>query len=339
MSMPTLRRRKILIGTGVSLAVPTSVLAQPRAREFKLGFQSPRGNSLAEGADRFAEAVARLSSGQLKVNVFPGGALGGDVQMISGVRTGTIDMALMSAGLLASLVKDFELVDLPYLFDSMDHGEAVIDGPFGQRLLGLLEPRGVVGLGFTTCSFRNLTNSRRPITRLEDMRGLKIRVLQSPLALDLWKTLGTNAVPMPFPELYTALEQKAVDGQENPLPQILINKFFEVQKFLSLTRHVALVGLGIFSKPVWDQLNTEEQSIMRQGWAVGIRQWRSGARRDEEAAMAQLRSSMSVNEIAPAEIGRIRAAARPVIDRHTGSANPDVVKLLMSEAERLRTRT
>ncbi len=329
-------RRQLVIGTAGAALLPAPLLAQVRAREFKLGFQSPRGNSVAEGADKFAEAVARLSGGKMKVNVFAGGALGGDLQMISGIRTGTIDIGTLSAGLLVGLVKEFELLDLPYLFDSSDHAEAVVDGPFGQKLLQTLDSKGVVPLGFSACSFRNLTNSRRAVTRLEDLQGLKIRVLQSPLALDLWKALGTNAVPMPFPELFTALEQKAVDGQENPVALVLATKFFEVQKFLSMTRHVLLAAMGIFSKPVWDQLNDEERTVFRQSWAEAVKVWRAGARRDEEQALARLRTLMSVNEIAPAEIARMRAAARPVVDKHSAGANPEVLKLLLSEVERLR---
>lgn len=329
-------RRQLVIGTAGAALLPARLLAQVRPREFKLGFQSPRGNSVAEGADKFAEAVARLSGGKMKVNVFAGGALGGDVQMISGLRTGTIDIGTLSAGLLVGLVKEFELLDLPYLFDSSDHAEAVVDGPFGQKLLQTLDSKGVVPLGFSACSFRNLTNSRRAVTRLEDLQGLKIRVLQSPLALDLWKALGTNAVPMPFPELFTALEQKAVDGQENPVALVLATKFFEVQKFLSMTRHVLLAAMGIFSRPVWDQLNDEERTVFRQAWAEAVKVWRAGARRDEEQALARLRTLMSVNEIAPAEIARMRAAARPVVDKHSAGANPEMLKLLLGEVERLR---
>ncbi|HEY6513968.1 MAG TPA: DctP family TRAP transporter solute-binding subunit [Burkholderiaceae bacterium] len=331
-------RRRLVAAGAVAAWLPLPALGQIRAREFKLAFQSPRGNSVADGADKFAESVARLSGSKLKVNVFPGGALGGDLQMISGIRSGTIDMGTLSAGLLVGLIKEFELLDLPYLFDSMEHAEAVVDGPFGKKLLDSLDGKGVVPLGFAACNFRNLTNSRRAVTRLEDLQGLKIRVLQSPLALDLWKALGTNAVPMPFPELYTALEQKAVDGQENPVALILATKFYEVQKYLSMTRHVLLAAMGIFSKPVWDQLNNEERTILRQAWTEATKTWRDGARADEDAALTKLRTLMSVNDIAPAEIARIRAAARPVVDKHSASANPDVLKLLLSESERLRAQ-
>lgn len=331
-------RRQLVAAAGGALLLPQVSLAQVRPREFKLGFQSPRGNSVGEGADRFAEAVARLSGGKMKVNVHPGGALGGDVQMISALRTGTIEIGTLSAGLMVGLVKEFELLDLPYLFDSADHAEAVVDGPFGQKLAEQLEAKGIVSMGFNATNFRNLTNSRRPVTRLEDLQGLKVRVLQSPLALDLWKALGTNAVPMPFPELYTALEQKAVDGQENPVALVLAIKFFEVQKYLSMTRHVALSAMGIFSKVVWDQLNNDERTVFRQAWAEGVKVWRTGARTDEEASLTKLRTLMTVNELAPAEIARLRAAAKPVVDKHSANANPEMLKLLMSEVERLRKR-
>ena len=278
-------------------------------------------------------AVLRRSPGEVAAGseLSPGSLAVGDVVLDPDEHRVTIDGQDVSLPL-----KEFELLDLPYLFDSSDHAEAVVDGPFGQKLLQTLDSKGVVPLGFSACSFRNLTNSRRAVTRLEDLQGLKIRVLQSPLALDLWKALGTNAVPMPFPELFTALEQKAVDGQENPVALVLATKFFEVQKFLSMTRHVLLAAMGIFSKPVWDQLNDEERTVFRQSWAEAVKVWRAGARRDEEQALARLRTLMSVNEIAPAEIARMRAAARPVVDKHSAGANPEVLKLLLSEVERLR---
>lgn len=312
--------------------------AQVRAREFKLGFQSPRGNSTGEGSDKFAELVAQKSGGKLKVGVFPGGALGGDVQTMSALRAGTVDMTSLSAGLLVSLVKEFSLLDLPYLFDSHEEAWAIADGPFGKKLAESLAAKGMIVVGWNGGGFRHLTNSRRPVEKLEDMKGMKIRVLQSPLFIDLWKAFGTNAVPMPFPELYTALEQKAVDGQENPAPLLVAVKFNEVQKHLSLTKHVYLSAVTVFSKVVWDQLNAEERQVFVSAHEESKRIFRDGSKRDETQAIETLRKTMQVVDISPSEIARLRAAAKPVVDKYTADADPAVVKLLFSEIDRLRAR-
>ena len=323
---------------GATLLLPTIAQAQIREREFKLGFQSPRGNATGEGADKFAESLAKRSGGKMKLNVFPGGALGGDVQTMSAVRAGTVDMTSLSAGLLVSHVKEFSLLDLPYLFESHEESFAVVDGPFGAKLGELLAPKGMVIIGWGGGGFRHLTNNKRPVAKLEDVKGLKIRVLQSPLFIDLFKGFGANAVPMPFPELYTALEQGAVDGQENPAPLLVAVKFNEVQKHLSLTRHIYLTAVTVMSKVVWDQLNGDERRLIVDSLKDAQSVFREGGIRDETNAIAALRKSMNVVDVSPAEIARFRAAAKPVVDKFTGDADPAVVKLLFAEIEKFRAK-
>ena len=169
------------------------------------------------GAQKFADLVAQKSDGKMKVSLFPGAVLGGDLQNLSSVRGGTLDFTTMATGLLAGLNKEFMIFDFPFLFKDFREAYALSDGPVGTRLLGKLADQGIIGLGIWDLGFRNITNSRRPITKPEDVQGLKLRVIASPIYIETFKALGANPVPMTFGEVYTALESKAIDGQDNPV--------------------------------------------------------------------------------------------------------------------------
>jgi tripartite ATP-independent transporter DctP family solute receptor len=310
--------------------------AQVRDQELTLGFQSPRGNTLAEGADRFAEIVAQKSAGRMKINVRPGGALGGDVQTISAVQAGKVAMTTVSAGLMVNFVKEFSLLDLPYLFDSHEEAWAITDGPFGKKIAELLAAKGLIIVGWNGGGFRHLTNSLRPVEKLEDIKGLKVRVLQSPLFIELWQALGANPLPMPFPGLYSVLEQKVVDGQENSASLVLSVKFNEVQKHLTLSRHSYFSAMTVFSKVVWDQLNAEERQVILDAQDDSKWLFRNGAKLEEVRAIETLRKTMQVVDPHAEQIARLRAAARPIVQKYTADADPAVVKVLLSEIDKLR---
>jgi TRAP-type C4-dicarboxylate transport system substrate-binding protein len=191
-------------------------------------------------------------------------------------------------------------------------------------------------LGYWGVDFRNLTNNRRPVTKLEDIKGLKLRVLQSPIYIDLWNTLGANAVAMPFPEVYTALEQGVVDGQENPYAAIASAKLEEVQKYLSLTRHVYFVAVAIFSKRVWDKLNDDERKLLQEAASEAVPRWQEAAAKESNALAARLKEKMKFNELSPEEHTRIKAAARPVVDKYVKAADPQAVKELFDSLENAR---
>jgi tripartite ATP-independent transporter DctP family solute receptor len=246
-------------------------------------------------------------------------------------------MTVLNAGLLSSQVKEFGLFDLPFLFDSGKQADAVVDGPFGQKLAESLAPKNLVGLGYWDLGFRNLTNSRRPVAKLEDIQGFKIRVLQSPLYIDLFNTLGANAVPLPFPELYTALEQKTVDGQENPATVIQTSKFAEVQKHLTFTRHIYNPQIVIFSKRVWDRYDPEEKKLI-EGAAAEAKVYQRQVSRDAEAkAIEQLKAQgMQLTELSPDEIARLRDKVKPVTEKFAKEANEASVKELFAEVEKAR---
>jgi tripartite ATP-independent transporter DctP family solute receptor len=207
--------------------------------------------------------VQQKSGGKLVIKLFPGGTLGGDLQTVSALQGGTVDLTVLNAGLLVAQVKEFGVLDLPFLFNDAKEADAVVDGPVGQQLFEKLAAKNMVGLGYWDLGFRSLTNSKRPIAKPEDIQGLKVRVVQSPIYIDLFNALGANAAGMPITELYGALEQKAVDGQENPPTVINTSKFNEVQKYLSLTRHMYNPQALLISKKTWDKLSPEERKIIQ----------------------------------------------------------------------------
>ena len=199
----------------------------------------------------------------MKVRIYAGGSLGGEAVVASSMQGGTVEMSMMGPGILTGMNKDFGIFDTPFMFNDAKEADAVMDGPVGQKLLDKLPEKGLIGLSYWDHGFRVLTNSRRPVSKMEDIQGLKIRVQQIPVFIDAFTALGANPVPMPFTELYTALETKAVDGQENPFVSIEVTKFYEVQKYASNTRHAYSPLLVLVSKRFWDQLSADERKILQ----------------------------------------------------------------------------
>ncbi|MDO9480474.1 MAG: DctP family TRAP transporter solute-binding subunit, partial [Hydrogenophaga sp.] len=182
-----------------------------------------------------------------------------------------------------------------------------LDGPVGQKVMDKLQEKGLVGLVYWENGFRNLTNNKRAVTKLEDMDGIKLRVMQNNVFIDSFKTLGANAVPLPFSELFTALETKTVDGQENPYNTILSSKFYEVQKYLTVTNHVYSPWIVLVSKKWWDGLSKDEQKVLLDAAKKSRDFERQDTRAEADKALADLRGKgMQVNELSPAEAGRMR---------------------------------
>ena len=322
---------------GLTVAAPCPARAEIKDRTLRFAFQNVLEHPQGQGAKRFAELVEQRSGGKIKVRLFGGGQLGGDLQTVSALQGGTLDLSVLNAGLMVGQVKEFGLFDLPFLFESGKQADAVVDGPFGQRLAATLPAKGLIGLGYWELGFRNVTNSRRPITKLEDIAGLKIRVVQSPLYIDLFNTLGANAVPLPFPEVYTALEQKTVDGQENPVSVVLSNKFSEVQKHLTLTRHTYNPQIVIVSKRTWDKLDPEERTLI-EGAAAEAKAHQRQVNRDSEAkALQDIKAAgVQVVELSPAETARLREKAQPVVRRFSDGVSEASVTELQAELEKAR---
>jgi tripartite ATP-independent transporter DctP family solute receptor len=320
------------------LVVAFAAQAEVREQTFRWTTQNPTGHPVTQGGQKFADLVAQKSGGKMQVKLFPGGVLGGDVQVLSAVQGGTVDMFSMNSGILQGQVKEFAIVDFPFLFNDAKEADAVLDGPIGKSLADKLPEKGLVHLAYFDLGFRNLTDSKRAIKAADDIAGLKIRVIQSPIYIDTFNALGANAVPMPFPEVYTALEQKTIDGQENPFTVIEANKFQEVQKFLAGTRHIYNPQTMAISKKTWDRLNKEEQDILVAAAKEAQTFQRKASRDAQDVALANLKKSMEYTELPPAEVAKVRTKLKPVIDKYSANVGSDFAKQVYTEIDKVRGR-
>jgi TRAP-type transport system periplasmic protein len=308
-------------------------------RTIRFGHLNNPDHPISFGVKRFAELVAAKSGGKLVVQEFPASALGNELQQQSALQGGIQEMTAPAPSSLAGIVREFGLLDFPFIVSTPQQADALTDGQVGKLLFAKLPEKGLVGLAFWDLGFRNVTNSKRPISRVEDFEGLKLRVIPNPVFLETFKTFKANPVPMPFAELYSALETKAVDGQENPFAVILSNKIFEVQKFLSVTNHVYTANTILISKIFWDRCSPAEQKLLQDA-ALEARDYeRKLSREAAQKALGELKAKgMQVNQIAPAEIARMREMVRPVYDKFTAAYDPAVVKAFRAELDKIRAQ-
>jgi tripartite ATP-independent transporter DctP family solute receptor len=330
-----------------SLAVLAAVLvaaAQPalsqdaiQERTIRWGHLQPKDHPVSAGANKFAQVVEQKSGGKIKVREFPNSSLGSEMQQQSALQGGTQEMMSASTTTLVGIVKEFGVLDFPFLFANEKQADATLDGLIGARLLERLPEHGLIGLAYWENGFRNVTNSKRPITRAEDLAGLKIRVMQNPVYMDTFKTVNANPVPMAFGELFTALETKTVDAQENPYSIILGNKFNEVQKYLSVTRHSYNAFIVLMSKQFWDKLSPAEKQIMQDAAAEARSYERQVARAAADRDLAALKAKgMEVNELSPAEVARMRELLKPVSEKFAATYDPAFMRDFNAEMARVR---
>ena len=304
-------RRSLITGAlaAAVLAAPMAALAQDiKPRLIRFGYGLVENSNQGRAVKFFAEQVEKASGGKMRVRAVGAAALGPDTQMQQALIGGAQEMMVGSTATLVGITKEMALWDTPFLFNNVREADAILDGPIGQKVMDKLQEKGLVGLVYWENGFRNLTNSKRPVQRMEDFDGIKLRVMQNNVYLDSFKTLGANAVPMPFSELFGALETRTVDGQENPFNTILSSKFFEVQKYLSVTNHVYSPWIVLVSKKWWDGLSKDEQKVLMDAARASRDFERKDTREEAGRALAELRAKgMVVNELPPAESARMRA--------------------------------
>ncbi len=285
------------------------------------------------------ECLAEKSGGAMELQAFWGSALGDDLAASQMLRSGTLEMVITSSSPLAGMMPALGVFDLPFLFSDEAEADAILDGAFGQEVSANIEQYGVVNLAFWENGFRNLTNSVQPVTKWEDLDGMKVRVMQNNIFIDSFANMGANATPMPFGEVFSALETGAIDAQENPFVTIDTSKFYEVQEYLSVTRHAYTPFLVLYSKPLWDQLSPEEQAALRDCAIVGRDVQRAVSREKSGAALANVQSAgMAVNELDPAEVDRMREKAAVVYEKHAPTIGADVVAKVQDELAKLRAQ-
>ena len=307
--VPTLLRRTLVAAASAALlSASFSALAQDiKPRLIRFGYGLNEQSNQGRASKVFAEAVEKASGGKMKVRAIGASALGPDMQMQNSLIGGAQEMMVGSTATLVGITKEMALWDTPFLISNAKEADALLDGPIGDKIRAKLEEKGLVGLAYWENGFRNLTNSKRAITKVEDLDGIKLRVMQNNVFLNSFKTLGANAVPMAFSELFSALETNTVDGQENPFNTILSSKFYEVQKYMTVTNHVYSPWIVMASKKWWDQLSKDEQKILNDAAILSRDFERKDTRAEASSAVADLKAKgMQVNELSPVESARMR---------------------------------
>ncbi len=329
-------KRTFLKTVVAALALAACGGAFAQEKTIKFANQNTAGHPIVQGMEKFKELVEAKSGGKIKVTLFPGGTLGSDQANVSALQGGTLEMVAMNSGILAAQVKDFEVFDFPFMFANSKEADAVVDGSFGRNMHDKLQAKGIVGLGYYELGFRHITNSKRAITKVADIEGLKLRVIPNAINVDWVKALGANPTPLPFPELYPALEQKAVDGQENPVATINSAKLYEVQKFMTLTSHQYNPQSVLMSKKFWDSLSAPEKKIIEEAAAESVKFQRAQNRNLTASITDNLKKNgMQINELPASEMAILREKMKPVIAKH-GEASAATVAELQAELAKQR---
>ena len=333
------RRRRLLLaaawGAGVQLAGGARASAPLQMR---VGIGLPADSIQGRAVQDFAQRVDRYTQGALRIELHAGGQLGNDLTMVQALRDGTLEMTAPDSSTLAQLNPAFSAVNYPFTFFDEAEADTLLDGAWGQRQLDGLMPHGLVGLAYWENGFRHITNSLRPIAQAADFRGVRLRTMQNEMLTESFRRLGFEAVPMPFPQVYEALRTKLVDGQENPLPTILGSRLYEVQKYLTLSRHVYSAFVLLVSRRHWDRLSAEQRVALRRAAAESRGLQRRGNREAAGQALAALRErGMQVSSIPREDAERIRNRLRDVFDKHNRRIGASEVIDLYVELGRLRT--
>ncbi|HHV83279.1 MAG TPA: DctP family TRAP transporter solute-binding subunit [Tepidanaerobacter syntrophicus] len=276
------------------------------------------------GLQKFAELVDEKTDGKIKVEVFHSSQLGNERDMVEALQLGTQEMALVSTAPLASFTKQFLVFDLPFIFKDTESARRVLDSELGQGLLNSLESQGITGLCYFENGFRHVTNSKHPINKPEDLKGIKIRTMENPIHMATFKVMGADPTPMAFGELFTALQQKTIDAQENPLPIIETSKFYEVQEYLSLTGHFYAPAPLLISKSFFEGLAPELQAALKEA-AVEARDYERGLLDDMNAKLVEelKGKGMKVNE--PDKTLFVEAV-QPVYKQFESDITPELIQ-------------
>lgn len=254
----------------------------------KIGYATTKESHYGVGSTVFCDEIEKGTQGRYKCQQFPSSALGGEREQIEAVQLGTQDLTNTSTGPVGNFVPEVKIVDIPFLFRDYDHARKVMDGPIGQDILAKFPSKGLIALAWTENGFRHMTNSKRDIVKPADAAGLKMRTMENKVHMEGYRTFGILPTPMAFPELYGALQQGTVDGQENPIPVILSSKFAQVQKHLSLTGHVYSPALLLLSPKVWNKLNDADKKVFVEAAKKAGAAQRKKVNDDEASGIAQL---------------------------------------------------
>ncbi|MBT9597429.1 MAG: TRAP transporter substrate-binding protein [Vitreoscilla sp.] len=274
----------------VTAAMMAGALTAAQAQTvLKLGHVLAKGSHYDVGANVFCEELDKSTQGRYKCQVFPASALGGEREEIEAVQLGTQDLVITSTGPVGNFVPEIKVVDIPFLFRDYEHARKTLDGAIGQDMLAKFPNHGLVALAWSENGFRHMTNNKRPIVQATDATGLKMRTMENKVHMEGYRTFGILPTPMAFPEVFGALQQGVVDGQENPIPVILASKFSQVQKYLSMTGHVYSPALLLTSPRIWGKLSDADKKAFKDAAAKSVVATRKKVNDDEAGGIAQLK--------------------------------------------------
>ncbi len=337
--MNTITSRFTLRRMTLAALAATALSAAPAFAEVKakIGHAMPDSHPQAAAMNKFAELAGTYTKGNVKIQTFHSAVLGSDEKQLQAVQAGTQEFYIGTLAPLNAKVKEVAVWDLPFLFANTKEVYAVLDGKSSKKIFEKIEPAGLVGLTWTGMGFRNLSNSKRSVNKLEDVSGLKVRVMANPVALETWKAIGANAVPMAFAEVFPALEIKALDGQENPLQHMYANKMQEVQKFISVTNHVYTPVALVASKKFWDTLSAADKAgVQKAATEAGLLQRKLLDDGDADVVNKFKAAGVTVNSVAPAELARIQDKVKPVVAKFAPQIGEEFVKEFMAEIDKAR---
>jgi tripartite ATP-independent transporter DctP family solute receptor len=292
----------------------------------KIGWVTPDSpqDPYANGARTFKQAVERQSNGRIEVQLFPNRQLGDEKPMLEGLRFGTLDAAVITNAVVAQIEPAFQVNDLPFLFSSEAQAHKVLDGKVGQMLAKKLEAKGVISLGYMEGGFRHMINNVRPVSKPEDVKGVKYRVMQNPVYIDMFSSLGGSAVPMAWGETFTAVQQGTIDGLEIPIAVIDSSKYNEVTKYLSLTNHTYSMIALLISKKTMDKLPADLREVVREAGKTALGAQRVAAGANAKALVGALeKKGMKVNVVT--DIVPFRNSVKPVYEKFKSSIGAEVM--------------
>jgi tripartite ATP-independent transporter DctP family solute receptor len=328
------RRTVLALGGAVAgaaaLGVSMPAIGQT-SRTIRFGSPQPASSLYNQAIVRFADEVGKLSSGRIKVQVFPGSELGGVAEMLSSVRAGSLGMTIAVPAWYSNFVKPMDVFTLPYLVDSAAKLKAGLDGAVGEKITALAKPAGFQIVGYWLMGGRHIVNKVRPVNKPADLAGLKLRVINSQVYLQAFRALGANPVALDPAELYLALQQGVVDGFAYPLPDILDAKLNEVAGYVSLDAHVTDFFIVSMNPALWDGLAADEQAMVKAAMKTAMDwQWAEQPKAIDKA-LATLREKVKVNDIAPADRKLLIEATRPIYKNFEGSIGADLLALAQKE--------
>jgi len=316
---------KLFAALSIGLVMGGSALAQTT---MKISISTAQNSHQGVAIDTFAREVEKRTNGRYKVQTFYNGSLGGERESIEAVQLGTQELAFSSTGPVPNFVPETKILDVPFLFRDKAHARAVLDGPIGQDLLTKFDAKGFKALAWAENGFRHMTNSKRAVNAPEDLKGLKMRTMENPVHIAAYKGFGIVTTPMAFPEVFTALQQGTVDGQENPLSVIISAKFDQVQKHLSLTGHVYSPCIFVMNKGAFDKLSAADKQAFLDAAKEATKANRARVDEDDAKGVADLRAK-GMNVVDNVDKAKFVQALAPVnaeFEKQFGKANIDKIR-------------